>query len=248
MSETRSAPTFGMVMRSVAFMVWMYGLLFLLGILALPTLLGPRRGSILAIRLWAKLTLWGLHRFVGLKVEVRGVEFFPDGSALTAFKHQSMLDAIAPFAMLDDPCFVLKRELMWLPIFGWYAARSRMIPVNRGGGSAAVKAMSAAAVQRLRESRQIVIFPEGTRKDPGAKPAYKSGVSALYRDLEFPCTPVATNCGMFWPPHGIVRRPGVAVYQFLPPIEPGLERAEFMRALEERIETATDALVSEAGA
>lgn len=245
MSAAQSPPSFGMVLRSLAFMAWMYGLLIVLGILMLPVQLGPRRGSIGAIRLWARLTLVGLRHIVGLKVEVRGTEHLPEGSALTAFKHQAMLDAIAPFAMFHDPCFVLKRELMWLPIFGWYAARSRMIPVNRGGGSTAVKAMGAAARQRLREARQIVIFPEGTRKEPDAAPAYKSGVSALYRDLGFACTPVATNCGLFWPAHGIVRRPGTAVYQFLEPIAPGLPRAEFMELLERRIETATEALMAE---
>lgn len=234
-----------LVLRSAVFTVWMFATLILLGIGCLPLLL-TRRGALWAIQTWAKGILWALRVFCGMRVEVRGVQHRPGGAALVASKHQGELDGIAPFALLDDPCFVLKEELMRLPILGWYAASSRMIPVNRGGGSAAVKALSAAAKDRLTEARQIVIFPEGTRQLPGAPPAYKSGVSALYRDLGFPCVPVATNSGLFWPAKGLLRYPGVCVYEFLEPIPPGLPRAAFMRELEERIETASTALAAEA--
>lgn len=231
--------------RSAVFTVWMYATLILLGLGCLP-LIGARRGALWAIQLWAKGVLWGLRVFVGMTVEVRGRQYRPSGAALVASKHQGELDGVAPFALLDDPCFVLKRELMRLPILGWYAARSRMIPVDRSGGAKAVKALSAAARDRLTEDRQIVIFPEGTRQVPGAPPDYKSGVSALYRDLGFPCVPVATNSGLFWPAKGLLRYPGVCVYEFLEPIPPGLPRAEFMRRLEAQIETASTALAAEA--
>jgi 1-acyl-sn-glycerol-3-phosphate acyltransferase len=233
------------VLRSALFAVWMYGTLVVLGLAGLP-LIVTRRGALWAIQTWARGILWGLRVIVGMKVELRGVQHRPSGPGLVASKHQGELDGIAPFALLDDPCFVLKRELMRLPILGWYAASSRMIPVDRGGGSAAVKALSAAARDRLTEARQIIIFPEGTRQLPGAPPAYKSGVSALYRDLDFPCVPVATNSGLFWPAKGLLRYPGVCVYEFLEPIPPGLKRADFMRTLEERIETASTALAAEA--
>ncbi|OYX31926.1 MAG: 1-acyl-sn-glycerol-3-phosphate acyltransferase [Caulobacterales bacterium 32-69-10] len=204
-----------------------------------------RRGALWAIATWSRGIVWGLRVIVGLRVEMRGRQHRPSGPALVASKHQGELDGIAPFVLLDDPCFVLKRELMRLPILGWYAARSRMIPVNREGGSKAVKALSAAARDRLTEARQIVIFPEGTRQLPGAAPDYKSGVSALYRDMDAPCVPLATNSGLFWPPRGLLRYPGVCVYEFLEPIPPGLKRADFMRQLEERIETASTALAAE---
>jgi 1-acyl-sn-glycerol-3-phosphate acyltransferase len=235
----------GEVARSLVYLVWLYGLMLVMGLLGSPLLLGPRRGVLWAIALWSRLALWGLRWIVGLKVEVRGLEHRPAGAGLVAAKHQGMLDTIAPFAVLPDPCFVLKRELMRLPVFGWYAGRSGMIPVHRGGGSSAVRALNAAARDRLQHARQIVIFPEGTRREPGAPPAYKSGVAALYRDLGFACTPMATNSGLFWPAHGFVRRPGVAVFEFLEPIPPGLKRAEFMRLLEERIEAASDRLLAE---
>jgi 1-acyl-sn-glycerol-3-phosphate acyltransferase len=140
---------------------------------------------------------------------------------------------------------VLKRELMRLPVLGWYAKAAGMIPIDRGGGSATVRALSDNAADQLKTPRQIVIFPEGTRKLPGAPPDYKSGVAALYRDLGLPCTPVATNSGLHWPARGLVMRPGLVVYEFLEPIPPGLKRAEFMRLLEARIETASNALLEE---
>lgn len=240
-------PTSGQIVRSLVFVLWLYGLMFILGLAALPLLLGPRPWIMGVIHLWVRLVLWGLRTIVGQRVEVRGLQYRPAGAAIVAAKHLSMLDTIAPFEVLSDPCFVLKKELMKLPIYGWFAAKTDMIPVNRGGGSQAVRELSAAAQDRLRHARQILIFPEGTRKEPGAEPHYKGGVAALYRDLELPCTPMATNSGLFWPAHGFVRRPGVVVFEFLEPIPPGLVRAAFMRELEERIETASNRLLAEAG-
>lgn len=238
----------GSILRSGLYVAWLYGLVLVLGVVCVPLLLGPRSGVMWAIRLWSRLVLWGLAAIVGLKVEVRGLQHRPTGAALIAAKHQGMLDTIAPFVALDDPCFVLKRELMRLPIYGGYVAKSRMIPIDRGAGAKALRALSAAAAERLSEARQIVIFPEGSRKEPGAVPDYKSGVAALYRDLGFACTPMATNSGLFWPAHGLVRRPGVAVFEFLEPIPPGLKRADFMRMLEARLEAGSNALMAEAQA
>jgi 1-acyl-sn-glycerol-3-phosphate acyltransferase len=235
------------VVRSLVFVGWLYGLMLVLGLAATPVLLGPRRWLMGIVHLWVRLVLWGLRAFVGQRVEVRGLEHRPTGAAIVAAKHLSMLDTIAPFQVLPDPCFVLKKELMRLPIYGWFARKTDMIPVNRGGGSQAVRELSAAAQDRLRHARQILIFPEGTRKELGAEPHYKGGVAALYRDLALPCTPMATNSGLFWPAHGFVRRPGVVVFEFLEPIPPGLARAAFMRELEERVETATNRLLAEGG-
>lgn len=233
-----------LVLRSAVFTVWMYVTLFLFGFGCIPLLAFPG-GAHWAIRNWAKGILWGLRVFCGMRVVVRGREYLPTGAALIASKHQGELDGIAPLALLDDPCFVLKRELMKVPVVGWYAGGSGMIPVDRSGGSRTIKALGAMAAQRLSEARQLLIFPEGTRQEPGAPPKYKSGVSALYRDLAIPCVPVATNSGLFWPPRGLLRHPGTCVYEFLPPIQPGLARQAFMAELEKRIETATNALVAQ---
>ena len=247
MIDNRSPVTPLMVARALVFTVWLYGLILVVGLLAMPLLLGPRAWVMRLVRLWVDLVMWGLKVFVGQTVEFRGLEHRPEGAAIIACKHLSMLDTIVPFQQLDDPCFVLKRELIRLPVYGWFAAKTRMLPVNRGGGSQAVRDLSALAQVRLQEERQIVIFPEGTRKPLGAEPHYKGGVAALYRDLKLPCTPMATNSGAFWPAHGFVRRPGVVVFEFLEPIPRGLARAEFMRRLETRIENASNTLLAEAG-
>lgn len=239
--------TLSVRVRSGIYAVWLIGILLVMGIVCLPVLVAPRAASLAVVRTWCRIQLWGLRRIVGLKIEFRGLEHRPTGSALIAAKHQGELDAIAPFSVLQDPCFVLKRELMRLPILGWYTQALKMIPIDRSGGSATVKALSAAAAERLREPRQLVIFPEGTRKLPGAEPAYKGGVAALYRDLRLPCTPVATNSGLFWPAKGMLFRPGTAVFEFLPAVPPGLHRGEFMREIQARIEAATAVLVREAG-
>lgn len=169
----------------------------------------------------------------------------PKGGALIAGKHLSMLDTIAPFTVLDHTCYVLKKELTWLPFFGWYIWRTRMIPIQRKDAAKALKAMVTDARDRLADGRQILIFPEGTRSEVGEDATYKPGVAALYRDLEVPCHLLATNSGQFWPAHGIDRKPGTVVFEFLPPLPAGLKRGEFMTQMKERLETASNALIEE---
>ena len=238
-------PTAGMILRSSLYAAFLVLSMLVQGIVCLPLLLGPRTWPLGVMRSWSRAQLWALRHIAGVRVEFRGLQHRPTGSALIASKHQGQLDGFAPFGALPDPCFVFKQELMSMPVLGWYARATGMIPIHRAGGSATVRALSSAALDRLATPRQIVIFPEGTRKLPGAAPDYKSGVAALYRDLGLACTPMATNSGMHWPARGLVMRPGVVVYEFLEPIPPGLKRAEFMRVLEQRIEAASTALLEQ---
>jgi len=214
----------------------------LLGVVCLPLLIGPRRSAMAPIRLWARVCLFGLRWIVGLKVEVRGRALAPQGAALVAAKHQAMLDVLVALALFPDPCIVLKQELMWIPIFGWFAAKVEMIPIDRSSGAKAVRRLTAAAARALAEGRQMFIFPEGTRREPGAPPAYKPGIAALYREMNLACTPMATNSGGVWPASGLAKYPGTAVYEVLPPIPSGLKRGPFMAALETAIEDAGDRL------
>ena len=242
--QDEKRPGTGLIVRSFVFNVWIYAFLFVVSVGFLPILLGPRRWALIPARTWIHGVVWGLRYIVGARVEVRGLEHRPVGPAIVASKHQGMFDIMEPFLALDGPCFVLKRELSKIPVFGLYCTRLRMIPVDRGGGSTAVKALVRESQERIDEGLQVLIFPEGTRRPPGAPPAYKIGVAALYRDLDMPVTPMATNSGQCWPANGFLRYPGLVVFEFLPPIPPGMKRANFMTALQEAIEPASTALLA----
>ncbi|MGX1586900.1 lysophospholipid acyltransferase family protein [Brevundimonas diminuta] len=229
--------------RSLIFTLWLYLSMPLFAVGLSPALLMPHGVAMAVIKLWARFVLFGLRWIAGVKVEVRGLEHRPTGPALIAAKHQGMLDVIAPFAFLDDACFVMKKELMPLPFFGWFAWKTKMIAVDRAAHAKALKDMVRQTRARLAEGRQILIFPEGTRTTPGELADYKPGVAAIYRDVDAPCWPVATNSGVHWPAHGFKRYPGTVVFEFLPPIPAGLKRAAFMAELESRIETASTALL-----
>jgi 1-acyl-sn-glycerol-3-phosphate acyltransferase len=234
------------MIRSLIYVAWLYGSMAVIGIAFAPVALFSGDAALLAARIWSRIAVWGVGAIVGLRVEVRGREHIPAGAGLVAMKHQAMLDTLMPAWLLNRPSIVLKQELTAMPIFGWFAQRSGMIALDREGHAGALRRMLRDARDRAASGRPIVIYPEGTRQDVGAPPAYKPGVAALYRDLKLPCTPVAVNTGLYWPAHGVRRKPGLATIEFLPAIEPGLSREDFMAELERRIETATDALVAAA--
>ena len=242
----RPRPTAAIIAGSLAFTAWMYLSLVAFALVCLPTLLGPRRFTLEIARLWAAGVLFGLRLFCGVKVEIRGREHMPTAGGFIAAKHFAMLDTIAPLLVLPDASYVLKRELMSLPFYGWYARKLDMLPVDRSGGAGALRLLVHGARERMAEGRQILIFPEGTRREPGDPPDYKPGVAGLYRELNAPCIPLATNSGLFWPAHGFLRFPGTVVFEFLTPIPPGLKRAAFMAQAQARIEEASTRLLNEA--
>lgn len=230
--------------RSFLFAIWLFVGSAILCILFIPSYILPRAVVRSLLRFWGFFVLFGLRWLCDVKVEVRGREHAPRGPALIAAKHQSMLDICANFTVLPDVCFVMKKELLAIPLFGWYALKCGMIPVDREGHSAALKKLVADSQDRMKDDRQVVIFPEGTRTRPGADPAYKPGVAALYRDLGLPCTLVATNSGEHWPAKGFTRYPGVVVYEYMPALPAGLKRGQFMAEMQDRIEAASRALLS----
>ncbi len=231
------------VLRSLIYTAWLYGSMAVWGILFSPALLAPHRVAMRFIKVWARLQIAALKLICGVRVEFRGMQHRPEGAALIAGKHQGMLDVIVPFLMFDDPAVVMKKELMALPFFGWFAAKTRMIVVDREAHASALKKLVRDVRERLAHGRQFLIFPEGTRTEIGAAPDYKPGVFALYRDLERPCIPMATNSGECWPAHGFIRRPGLVIYELLEPIPAGLKRPAFMGELEQRIEVASTRLL-----
>lgn len=231
------------VLRSLAYVAFFYVWTVTIALLATPVLLGPARWTFAMFHFWGR-GVTGALVICGIKVEVRGREHIPAGAALVAPKHQCMLDVFAQFTWLPASVFVMKKELAMIPWFGWYAKKAGCIAIDRAGHSKTLRQVVREGAERFRHGRQVVIFPEGTRKAPGDPPDYKPGVAALYRELDVPVHPVATNAGVHWPAHGFIRRPGLIVFEYLEPIPPGLKRAEFMRILEERIETASAKLLS----
>ena len=234
-----------MRVRGLLYGLWLYGLTAVLSVVFLPLLALPRDALRRGIHLWSHLAIWGLKVIGGVRLEVRGVERLPEGPLLIAAKHQSMFDIIPPFAAMHDPIFVMKKELMRIPLFGWMCRKAEMVEVDRGAAAQAMRKLIIDARDRLKDPRQLVIYPEGTRQAPGSAPDYKPGVAGIYRDLNLVCVPIATNSGVHLDVHGLPKSRGTVVLEVLEPIPPGLKRADFMRLLQERIETASDALLAE---
>ena len=232
-------------LRSLIFVTLFYLWSIIAGLAMIPLLLAPRRWMLGAMKIWGRGVLAILRPSCGVRVEFRGLRHLPEGAALIGAKHQCMFDTMGPFVRFADACYVMKKELTRIPFYGWYCAKVGMIVVDREGGSSALRRLLADGKAALAAGRQLVIYPEGTRVAPGETGEYHPGIAALYRAEGLACIPLATNSGTHWPAHGFIRRPGVIVYEFLEPIPPGLPRAEFMRLLEERLETGSKALLGQ---
>ena len=209
-------------------------------------LLAPRRWAMEGLRLHGLASLWWLKVICGTHVEVRGRENLPAGACLVACKHQSAWDTFALIPVFRDPAMVMKAELGWIPLYGWFSHKFQHIFVRRVKGPSALKALIRDARERAAQGREIVIFPEGTRRAPGAPPDYKPGFLALYEALQLPCVPVALNSGLFWPRRSLMRYPGTIVVEILEPIAPGLPRAQARSLIQERIEAACQRLIAQA--
>ena len=232
--------------RSLLFNALFYLNLTVRMIVALPTFALPYAFLLRVLRAYARSSLWLLRTVCGVTVEWRGREKFPTGAYIVACKHQSVWETFALFMLLPDPTYVLKRELMWIPLFGWLATKARMIPINRSSQAKALARMTVAARAEIARSRQIVIFPEGTRRPPGAEPRYLPGVAYLYAETGLPCVPIALNSGLFWPRRSLRRYPGTVLVEVLDPIPPGLDKRAFLKRLQTVLEEATARLVQEA--
>jgi 1-acyl-sn-glycerol-3-phosphate acyltransferase len=233
-------------LRSLIYNVTFYVSLLVLMILGLPALLFGRRGVFFMARTWGEWSVLCLRWICGLRIEFRGLENIPEGGYILAAKHESFLETFALLRHTPDFAIILKKSLNYIPLFGLYLIVSRQIGINRAQGHSALSQIIAQAGQVLADGRQVYIYPEGTRRPPGAPPSYKFGVAALYVASGAPCLPVALNTGLYWGRRGFLRRPGVAVIEYLPPIAPGLDRDAFAKRLQDTIETACARLNAEA--
>jgi len=237
--------SFAVVARSVLFNALFYANLIGHMIAALPTLLLPYAALHAFICSYARSSLWLLRVICDIKVEWRGIDKIPDGACIVACKHQSLWETFALYLVLRDPIYVVKRELMWVPVFGWYMRKAGIIAVDRSAGLGALARMTAQAQRQLRHPRQLVIFPEGTRRPPGAEPSYKPGVAQLYDKTGVACVPVALNSGLFWPRRSLLRLPGTVLVEVLDPIAPGLDRHAFYARVQYVLEEASTRLFEE---
>ena len=234
------------VLRSLLFNVFFFAWTLAIVVMGLPFLLLPHRFTYRLGAFWVRVTLAVLGGLVGLRHRVVGLEHRLPGAAIYAVKHQSAWDTLVFALLLDEPAYVLKRELTYLPLFGWLLLRAGMIPVDRAGRASALRRMIGLAKQRTAAGRPLLIYPEGTRTAPGERRPYQPGVAALYGQLDQPVVPVALNSGLFWGRRQFVKRPGTITVEFLPAIPPGLPRRAFMAELEKRLEGAC-ARLAEAG-
>lgn len=235
-----------LALRSALFNLLFYLVLIGLMLIGLPTLAFGRHAVLRMANIWGRTSLVLLRAVCGTNVEFRGLANIPPQACIVASKHQSFIEIIALSGLFPDFTFVFKRELTRIPLFGWYLAMSRQIAVDRSQGRSALTEVSRRAKDVLAEGRQFLIFPEGTRRPPGAPADYKFGAAFIYAETGATCLPVALNSGLFWPRRSFIRRPGTIVIEFLTPIPPGLDRTIFHALLRDRIEAASDALSAEA--
>lgn len=230
---------------SLVFIVQMYLAMLVLAVIFTPFAIFSRDAAYLAMHSYCRWVAFSARWIVGLRSEVRGT--VPEGEVLVAAKHQSFLDILLIFGALPRAKFIMKRELIYAPILGQYALRIGCVPVDRGKRGAAIEKMKADVARGTAHPGQLIIYSQGTRVAPGVKRPYKVGTGLLYEQLGQPCVPVATNVGVFWPRRSILRKRGLAVVEFLPPIPPGKPIPAFMAELERTVETASDRLMAEAG-
>jgi 1-acyl-sn-glycerol-3-phosphate acyltransferase len=217
--------------RGVLFLIWVVFWLLLLGIIFLPTLFMGLAAAKVPMKIWTKISLFGMRYICGIKVVVEGKKNIPQGGALLASKHQSMFDVLIPWQLFSFPALILKTELSRIPIFGWYVMKLKNVAIKRQDGAKALRKMLKDCAALAKQGRQILIFPEGT--------SYKPGVAGLYKEMQVPCVPIALNSGLCWPKSGLNFQPGTITVRILPAIAPGLDKKSFMQQLHASIETAS---------
>ncbi|QPM90680.1 lysophospholipid acyltransferase family protein [Pseudooceanicola algae] len=232
-------------LRSLIFVIQMYLVMAILGVLFLPWAVLRKDGASQGARVYCRYVRWSLRLICGLDTELRGR--VPEGAVLICAKHQSFLDIIIMVSQLPRPKFIMKASLRHAPFLGWYALRMGCVPVDRGRGAEAIRRMMRDVTAGSAAPGQLIIYPQGTRTAPGAALPYKVGAAVIYEETGQTCHPVAVNVGLFWPRQGLLRKPGKAIVEFLDPIPPGLTRESFRARLESEVETASNKLMLEGG-
>ena len=198
---------------------------------------------------WSRFSLWMLKKICKIDHQVFGLENLPDAPFIVACKHQSMWETIVMHLVFNRPVYAYKKELTLVPFYGWFLRKMSGIKIDRKGGAKALKGLIKQAKHYVDKKRVIVIFPQGTRVPVGASTKdypYHSGIAALYLNCNVVVVPAALNSGLFWPKHKARKYAGKITLEFLPPIETGLKKEEFMRRLEEATEAKSNELCQSA--
>jgi 1-acyl-sn-glycerol-3-phosphate acyltransferase len=233
--------------RSLAYQLVFLPWTLLLCLVYLPLLaLASRRFVQRCAAFWLEGALFFQRVILGLSFAVRGRENLPEGACIIAAKHQSAWDTMVFHHLVGDPAYLLKKELLSLPLFGWYLQKTGQVAIDRKAGMRALKLMVDGARRAVADGRPVIIFPEGHRQPPGHAGEYHSGVAMLYASLDVPLVPVALNSGLFWRRNAFLRHPGIVTMEVLPAMPPDLDRKSRMAELRHRVETATRALETEA--
>jgi 1-acyl-sn-glycerol-3-phosphate acyltransferase len=235
-------------LRSIIYFIYMVAVVFFFGVMLFPFGGWTRYTALkVVVQPWARAMIWGARAICGIDYEVRGLENIPQGAVIFAPKHQSAWETVAFLYMMDPPAFVLKKELLLLPVVGWYIQKIGSIIIDRASGPKAIKKMLTEAKERVASGYKIIIFPEGTRIPVGEGGTYHPGVAALYSHLDIPLVPVALNSGVCWGRYAFRKKPGKVIVEYLEPIAAGaLRRDQVLDALAQRVETATRRLEAEA--
>lgn len=235
-----------LLLRSIIFNTAFYTNLIVRMIVLSPIyFLIPRKAAFAIPKAWAASNNWLMARIVGATFEIEGIENIPEGGCIFAPKHQSAWDTFALLPYQRDPVYILKRELMWIPLFGWYVAKQRMIPVNRGARGKVMVEVMERTKEEMNAGRQLIIYPEGTRRAPGAEPAYRYGIARIYRDIQVPVVPIVAHWGLFWGRRKLIKHPGHFKVRILPAIQPGLDPDAFYAQLIDTLERESDKLLIE---
>ena len=232
------------MIKSLIFYILLSFWTILLGILFIPFLIMPKNKLNIAVHVWIWGVLYLLKRICGLSYELKGIKHINDINAkIIASKHQSAFETLVLYYTIPKAIFIHKYELFFIPIFGLYLKKLDMVAINRSKRIKTLNKLIIKSKLKISKGYSLIIFPEGTRKTPGADTDYKSGVAGIYKELNTGVIPVAVNSGIFWPKNSLKIKPGKIIIEFLDPINKGLTKEDFLKILEEKIENKTSELI-----
>ena len=234
-----------MIIRSSLFYLFITIWTLIFGLIFSPLLITKNQHTRTACKFWARISMLGLRLICGISYQIEGLEHLPRMPYIVASKHQSALETILFWLIFPNPVYILKKELLRIPVFGWYLFRLGMIYIDRSSGASALKQIIIKTQEALKEPVSIIVFPEGTRHPPAHHSTrYFPGITAIYNANNASIVPVALNTGICWPGKKLIMKPGMVTIRILPPIKPGLDKDKFMTKLNEEIERSSLELIS----